>query len=183
MAAYLVSRPRAAALALGLAALLLAGCASAPVTTSMQVAAPAAARSTAPGAVSVTVSGGQATSALEGPNIADADFKAAIERTLAEARAFQSVAGDTSGRYALQAQIVRMTKPLFGGTFTVELEVAWTLQDRQNNRVLLRKALTASGTATMSDAFVGATRIRLAVEAAARANIALLLRELDALSY
>lgn len=181
--AFLRLRRRAALLALGLGALLLAGCASAPVTTSMQVAAPPAARSTAPGTVSVTVSGGQETSAIDGPNISDADFRSAVERTLVDARAFQGMAGDGTGRYALQARIVRLTKPLFGGTFTVDLEVAWTLLDRQGDRVLLRKPLTASGTATMSDAFVGATRIRLAVEAAARANIALLLRELDGVSY
>lgn len=181
--AFLARQRRGVTLALGLAALVLAGCASAPVTTSMQVAAPPAVRSTAPGTVSVTVNGGQETSAIDGPNIADADFKAAIERTLADARAFQGVAGDGAGRYALQARIVRLTKPLFGGTFTVDLEVAWTLHDRQGDRVLLRKPLTTSGTATMSDAFVGATRIRLAVEAAARANIAALLRELDGLSH
>jgi hypothetical protein len=37
--------------------------------------------------------------------------------------------------------------------------------------VLLRKVIKTSGTATMGEAFVGVTRLRLAVEAAARSNI------------
>lgn len=150
----------------------------------MQVKAPVVAAVTAPGAVAVAVSGGQATSALDGPNLADADFRSAIAASLTQARAFESVTERPGARYALHANIVRLAKPLWGGTFTVDLEVGWTLVDQtQGGKVILRKAISSSGTATMADAFVGATRIRLAVEAAARANIDLLLRELATVAY
>jgi len=149
----------------------------------MQATLPPTTIATAPAAVLVTVAGGQQTSALDGPHIADPDFKSAIEASLTNARAFQPQASGSTARYALRANIVRLTKPMWGGTFTVELEVAWTLVDQQQNKVLLRKAITASGTATMAEAFAGATRIRLAVEAAARANIEQLLRELATVTY
>ena len=162
---------------------LLAACASPPTTTAMQVIAPAAAITPAPGTVSVRVSGGQATSELDAPNIADADFKAATEATLLGAHAFAGLAEPSEARYALVANIVRLTKPYWGSTYTVELEVGWRLLDRTNERVLLRRGITSTGTATMSDSVVGATRIRLAVEAAARANLEQLLHELAALPY
>lgn len=174
------------AVRVGLAGLVvvLASCASAPTSPAMQAKAPAVAAVTAPGAVVVAVSGGQATSALDGPNLADADFRSAIAASLTQARAFESVAERPGARFALRAHVVRLAKPLWGGTFTVDLEVGWTLVDQtQGEKVLLRKSIASSGTATMADAFVGATRIRLAVEAAARANIELLLRELATVAY
>lgn len=169
--------------AVALALALLAACASPPTTTAMQAAVPVAAITQAPGTVAVRVAGGQATSELDGPNIADADFKAATEATLLGARAFAGLADANAARYALTANIVRLTKPSWGSTFTVEFEVGWTLLERTSGRALLRKGITSTGTATMNDAVVGATRIRLAVEAAARANLEQLLRELAALRY
>ena len=65
-----------------------------------------------------------------------------------------------------------MSKPIFGMSFTVELETAWSLNKRSDNSVAMRKVIKSSHTATMSDAVAGVTRLRLAVEGAARANIA-----------
>lgn len=181
MSAVWVRRLRASS-TLVVAAALLVACASAPMSPAMQAAVPPPARATAPGAVSVLVTGGGETTALDGPNIANADFKAAIETSLLQARAFERVAVGADARYQLNANIVSLSKPLFGASFTVELEVGWSLLDTRSGQMLLRKGITASGTATMAEAFVGATRLRLAVEAAARANIEQMLRELPALN-
>jgi hypothetical protein len=161
---------------------LLVACASAPMSPAMQAAAPPPARATAPGPVSVLVTGGGETTALDGPNIANADFKAAIEASLLRARAFERAAVDADARYMLSANIVSLAKPLIGFSYTVELEVGWSLLDKRSGQVLLRKSITVRGTATMAEAFAGATRIRLAVEAAARANIEQMLRELPDLN-
>jgi len=174
------ARSSAAALAL---VLLAAGCASPPTTGAMQAAGPATSIATAPGTVAVRVTGGRATSELEGPNITDADFKAATEVTLLGSRAFTGLAEPDQARYALTATIASLSKPYFGSTFTVELEVGWTLLDRANDRVLLRKGIVSTGTATTNDALAGATRIRLAIEAAARANLQQLLRVLATVAY
>lgn len=169
---------RAAALALA-----LAGCASAPLPASMAAATPNAAAARAPGAVSVSVSGGHDSTGLDAPNVGDADFKAAVEQSLARAGLFERVGGEAAARYALAARVVRLEKPLGGFTMTVTFEVAWSLVDRQGERTLLRMPIVSTGSASLSDAFAGATRIRLAVEAAARANIEQLLQALAALSY
>lgn len=47
-----------------------------------------------------------------------------------------------------------------------------TLTRVSDRQVVLRKAITSTSTATMSAAFAGAERLRLAVEGAAKANIA-----------
>jgi hypothetical protein len=163
--------------------MLLAACASAPERSAMQPVSVSVMRVTAPGDVAVAVTGGTESGGLDGPNIAAADFKAAIEDSLAKARAFERVTDGAGARYALTASIVRITRPMFGLTFDVTVEVGWSLVDRRQDKVLLRKVLTASGTATVSDAFAGVKRIRLAVEAASRASIEQLLGELAALSY
>lgn len=56
-------------------------------------------------------------------------------------------------------------------TFTVDLEAGWSLTSASDRVVLLRKVIKTSGTATMGEAFVGMTRLRLAAGAAARSNI------------
>lgn len=163
----------------------LVGCASAPEPKAMQARPGAPPRATpAPGAVQVTISGGNESGALDGPWISAPDFKAAVESSLLQARAFEGLAEGAAARYALGGNIVRVTRPMWGLNFEVTAEIGWSLVDRrQGDRVLLRKVLTSTGAATVSDTLVGATRIRLAVEAAARASIEALLAELATLAY
>jgi len=163
--------------------LLAAACATPPTTGAMQASLASVTVPTAPGAVTVTVRGGQPTSDVEGANLGDADLKAATEATLVNARAFQRVGDDPGARYLLSATIVHVARPVFGTSFTVDVDVGWSLLDRAQGKVLLRKGITTSGTATMSDAVVGATRGRMALEAATRANLEQLLRELAKMSY
>ena len=47
----------------------------------------------------------------------------------------------------------------------------------------MRKAILSSYTANMSDSFAGVTRLRLAVEGAARENIASGLKEISNLNF
>jgi len=58
------------------------------------------------------------------------------------------------------------------------METAWSLQRTSDRSIVMRKAIQSSGTATMGDAFVGVTRLRLAVENAARENIKQGLKEI-----
>jgi hypothetical protein len=51
------------------------------------------------------------------------------------------------------------------------METGWSLTRLADRSVLMRKSVKSSGTASMSDAFAAVTRLRLAVEAAARDNI------------
>jgi len=121
--------------------------------------------------LSVQTSGGNETGALDSSNIADADLKAAIEEAVIQSRLFKGIVQGNAGDYELSVRVASLTKPVFGLTFTVEMETGWSLTKRSDRSVVMRKSIKSSGTATTSDAFAAVTRLRLAVEAAARDNI------------
>lgn len=119
----------------------------------------------------VQTGGGADTGAMDSSNISDADLKAAIEDAVIQSRLFKSVVQGTGGDYELSVRVTSLSKPVFGTTFTVEMETAWSLTKLADRSVAMRKSVKSSGTATMGDAFAAVTRLRLAVEAAARDNI------------
>lgn len=120
--------------------------------------------------VSVQVTGGM--NEAEGPTVGNDDMKAAIEASIRNSGLFRSISATNGGDYDLSVFITRIERPSFGFHFTVGMEAGWTLTRAADKTILLRKAVTSTATATFSDAAAGATRIRLAVEGAARNNIA-----------
>ena len=124
-----------------------------------------------PHSLAVQASGGAETGAMDSSNIADADLKAAIEDAVVQNKLFKSIVQGAGGDYALSVRVTSLAKPIFGTTFTVEMETGWSLSRTADQSVVMRKSVKSSGTATMGDAFAAVTRLRLAVEAAARDNI------------
>ena len=123
--------------------------------------------------VSVQTTGGAETGALDSSNISNADFKAAIESAIIENRLFKGIVQGSDGSdYELNVSIISLSKPSIGFTFTVEMETVWSLIKTDDRRVVLRKGIISTGVATTHDATVAVARLRLAVEAAARDNIA-----------
>lgn len=162
-----------AASAFAALAFAIAGCATPADKKAMTVSALAAATGKQyPYSVSVATSGGSATGAMESSNIDNADLKAAIEASIKETRLFKEVMQGKDGQYELTVNVIQLSKPSFGLTFTVDLEAGWTLVRASDKQVVYRRALKSSGTAGFSDAFAGVVRLRLAVESAAKANIA-----------
>jgi len=131
-----------------------------------------------PYSLKVQTGGGSETGAMDSANIADADLKAAIEDAVTQSKLFKSIVQGAGDDYELSVSVTSLTKPVFGATFTVEMETAWSLQRTSDRSIVMRKAIQSSGTATMGDAFVGVTRLRLAVENAARENIKQGLKEI-----
>ncbi len=169
---------RLSRLLLGAAVVALAACGTPAQRTSMEVPGVAAAKKNNH-SVTVNVSGGQKSDGNAGIGIVDADFKAAIEASLLRAGAFGSVQASGPAGYTLSANIIELRMPAMGFSMTVDLEVAWTLARSSDGAVLMRKAVRNSFTAGVSDAFAGVTRVRLAVEGAARGNVQLFLKELE----
>jgi len=161
---------RAAAVVLAVAVAALAGCAT-PAHKENMSAAPAVAVKKLPYSVRVETRGGAETGALDSSNVSNADLKAALESSISTSGLFKSVVQGTNGDYELTVSVTQLEKPLFGGAFTVTLETGWSLVKVSDKSVALRKAVRSSHTATMSDSFVGVTRLRLAVEGAVRNNI------------
>jgi hypothetical protein len=105
-------------------------------------------------------------------SITDADLKGAIEAAVIQNELFKTVVQGADGSdYELTVRIVNLAKPLFGGTFTVELEATWSLIRVADRSAVLRKSIKSTGVANMGEAFAGAVRIRMAVERAASDNI------------
>jgi hypothetical protein len=82
----------------------------------------------------------------------------------------------------LDVMIVRVQQPLFGFSMTVSVETSWILKNRATNEVLWQKPIVGTYTAPAGAAFVGATRLRLANEGAARACIEQALRQMSELN-
>jgi hypothetical protein len=85
---------------------------------------------------------------------------------------FKSVLQGKNGDYELTVTVAQLTKPVFGASFTVNMEAGWALTKVADRTVAMRKVVKSSHTATMGDAVVGATRMRMAIEGASRNNIA-----------
>ncbi len=126
-----------------------------------------------PNTVLVKAQGGSETGAMDSSNISNKDFAQAIEESIIESKLFTRVIHGEGSDYLLNVTIVSMSKPMFGASFTVSMEAAWSLSDAASKEAVLRKSIKSSHTVTMGQALIGTTRLRLAVEGAARKNIQL----------
>lgn len=162
---------RASLWALVAVGVVLAGCASPAGKQAMSPPEVATAGKQHAASVKVTTSGGAETGAFDSSNIASADLRAAIEAAITKSKLFREVVQAGGGDYELAVTVVQLSKPMFGGTFNVDLEAAWSLVRVADKRAAWRQVIKTTGTATMSDSVIGMERLRLAVEAAARANI------------
>lgn len=161
--------------------LVLAACATAAKSTSMQAPEVKLERQYAY-SVSVKVSGGQETGAMDTTNISNSEFKAAIEESIRKSGLFKSVVpSGGEGDYRLTVMVAKVDKPAIGFTFTVNMDAGWTLVRSSDRAVVMRQLIRSSNTATTGDAFVGASRLQMAVEGAAQNNIELGLRALSQL--
>ncbi|MCP5267944.1 MAG: hypothetical protein H6943_02780 [Zoogloeaceae bacterium] len=132
--------------------------------------------------VSVKTAGGSETGAMDSSNIEDADFKAAIEDSIKNSKVFRSIVQGKEADYELSVSIIHLDKPVFGLTFTVNMEATWVLVKQSDRSVVMKKSIQSTHSAGFSDAAAGVTRLRLAVEGAARKNIEQGLQAIAALS-
>ncbi|MFA7292464.1 MAG: hypothetical protein WC023_09475 [Rhodocyclaceae bacterium] len=121
--------------------------------------------------VAVKTAGGSETGAMDSSNIEDADFKAAIEESIKNSKVFRSVVQGKDSDYELAVSIVQLDKPVFGLTFTVNLEASWVLVKQSDRSVVMKKSIKSTHSAGFGDAAVAVTRLRIAVEGAAKSNI------------
>jgi hypothetical protein len=162
---------RIGVLALLAGAVVLAGCAT-PADRNAMVAGSVASAKKNPYSLSIATSGGNETSNMGSSEISNEDLRAAIEKSVTQSALFKDVVrGKSGGDYELSVTVARLSKPSFGGAFTVDMEAGWALTRSSDKSVVMRKSITSSHTASMSDSLVGVTRLRLAVEGAARNNI------------
>lgn len=131
--------------------------------------------------VVVEVIGGKETSAMWLSQISDEDFSHALRQFIEQSGLFTQALKIGSSKYLLQAFIVQINQPVLGVDMTVSMEVNYHLARTELKQVVWRKAISSTYTASFSDAFVGATRLRLANEGAARKNIEQAIQEMSQL--
>jgi len=159
----------------------MVGCASPAQRAAMESGAVMPARLSIGSNVRVSVSGGQDTSAVGAPAIADADLKAAIEASILKASLFESVRQDFAD-FDLVARIIEVQRPVAGFSFTVTLEIAWQLVRASDQKILFRKSIRSEHTTGALESFAGVTRLRMAIEGAAKKNIEVFLQEVSSTS-
>lgn len=161
---------RAGALAVLAVVVVLAGCAS-PANREAMTATSIASSKKLPYSLSVKTGGGNETSAMGSSEISNADLRAAIEKSVTQTALFKEVVSGKSGDYELSVSVAKLTKPMFGASFTVEIEAGWSLIKTSDKSVAMREVVKSTYTGGAFDSLVGTTRLRMAVEGAARNNI------------
>jgi hypothetical protein len=107
---------------------------------------------------------------LIGNTIAVSELQAAVSDALAASKAFADVKGK-GGDYQLTVQVFSVNHPSFGGSFTSKVELGWTLKRADSGAVVWQEAIKSEHTSTISDAFVGAERLKMSIAGAVRNNI------------
>ena len=132
--------------------------------------------------VLLAVSGGQETDPLWSSQVSDADFATALQNTIVNNRLFSQVVRHGNSDYRLDVRLIRLRQPMIGFDMTVTSEVEWRLRHVQSDKLVWHETINRAFTATVGDAFVGVTRLKLANEGAIRENIKAGLQEISALS-
>jgi hypothetical protein len=135
-----------------------------------------------PKSVAVVSGGGSETSPVWKSQISDDALKQAVVDAIKQTKTFSSVVEGKTGDYVLNVDIFNVTQPSMGFSFTVSMEMGWTLTRPDNGTVVWRESIKSEHTTSTSEAFVGVTRLKMATEGAARKNVALGLQKLSALS-
>jgi hypothetical protein len=117
-----------------------------------------------------TVSGGSRTNPLWKADVADDDFRQALEQSLS---LHAMLAG--TPRYVLNAQLAALEHPLIEVQATVTATVRYTLVKAADRTAVWSQTLTTSSAAGLGDALSGPERLRLATERAMHENIKLML--------
>jgi hypothetical protein len=160
---------RAAALALVAA---LGACATAADPGAMTVATPQAATAPFPAALQHAmcvrdVTGGEETNPLWVSKVDDKGFKTALSSSLDGAGLS---AGSGTCAYPVDVHLLGLSQPSVGFDMTVTSHVNYKVYDASGQPFVLA-TIDAPYTATMSDAFAGVERLKLANEGSVRTSI------------
>ena len=170
------------AIALVMASLAaLSGCATPARTDQMVATSPSTPRVAVSPALRESigirdVTGGRDTNPLWVSNVGSVEFERALEDSLRNAGLLAPVRG--AARYQLSADLHKLDQPLMGLDMTVTATVDWHLVERSTGRNILKRSIGTPYTAKMSDAFLGAERMKLANEGAIRRSIEVLIDEI-----
>ena len=125
------------------------------------------------------VTGGKETNPMWMSNVGNSEFEHALEASMRDAGLL--AAGKQAGKYTLVAHLESVDQPMAGFNMTVTVTVSYSLVERATGKEILNRRVSLPYTASMTDAFAGTERLRIANEGAVRVNITKLIDELFAL--
>ncbi len=121
-----------------------------------------------------TVTGGEATNPMWTSKVDNKGFQTALETTLTST----GLAAPADGcAYPIDVNLLGLSQPSIGFDMTVTAHVNYKVYDQSGEPFILA-TVDAPYTATVSDAFVGVKRLKLANEGAIKLSIKLLLDKL-----
>ena len=123
--------------------------------------------------VGVSMDTGTPWTSAAGP----AQVQEALVQTLVAAR----LASAGNGRFRLDAVLLTLQRPYAGFAMTVTATIGYRLTEVATGAVVYTTTVTTPGTATLDDAYMSDTRLRIADERAIRANFRTLVEALYAL--
>ena len=106
------------------------------------------------------------------------DFQKALEVSLQEA----GYLSKDNSAYSLTVNFEGLKQPFVGFNMTVTSSVNYDLKDLKKEKSILNENINAKFTATVSDAFVGVKRLRMANEGSIKENIKQLIDKLSQLN-
>jgi len=113
--------------------------------------------------------GGSKTNPLWMSSVSDADFKSALEASLKAANYLADQADQAKAE--IVANLVELKRPMAGLDMSVTTQVRYSATDTATGSVVFDDTVGANGTAKFGDSLIGVERLRLANEAAIKANI------------
>lgn len=122
------------------------------------------------GAVHVrNVIGGQDTNPLWVSQVGTNEFRGALVDSL-KAYGYNAV-DPKDAKIVVDANLQSLSQPFAGFTFNVVSVVNYTIETKEPPTSVKKHPITATGSATVSDAFLGVERMRLANERSIKENI------------
>ncbi|CAN5159321.1 hypothetical protein BH11PSE10_BH11PSE10_08820 [soil metagenome] len=125
-----------------------------------------------------SVKGGEVTGRWWGSKVSSLVLSQAVEDSLRSV-GMLPMAPVPGAKYLLRVQLLSLDQPLAAAQTTVTAAIQYSLVAKADGTVIYQRAVRTTGTAGLGDALLSQTeRLRLANEAAVRANIAAAVRDL-----
>lgn len=119
---------------------------------------------------------GNANTSLGTFQIDTSQVNAALTQSLINLGLYNS--DNTKARYKINANSFKIEQPLAGVDMEATCQINYQVIDTIQNKILYEKTLSTRHTTKFSEAFVGVKRLKLANEAAVKANIRVFITEL-----
>jgi len=162
---------------------VVSGCAQPIKSTAMMTVKEAQIEKHHPYSVKVSAEGGRSADSAGLLPVSNDTFAEALANSIVETKLFSEVKKGDGADYLLNINIFSLEQQPFGLDLTSRMEVGWTLVNAATGKQVMRKTINSSYTATVGDALVAITRLRLSTEGAVRKNIKEGIEEISGLDF